>query len=31
MLKIYPYLEVIGGELYTVGVKRVKFYTPSSN
>jgi hypothetical protein len=31
MLKIHPHLEVIGGELYIIGVRRVKSYTPSSN
>ena len=31
MLKIYPYLEVVGGKLYIVGFKRVESYTPSSN
>jgi len=31
MLKIYLYLEVAGGKLYMVGVRRVKSYTPSNN
>ena len=31
MLKIHLHLEVIGGKLYAMGVRRVESYAPSSN